>query len=202
MAFDISETARNKIDNSLKRHVVFDDMSQLSSTRRKMFIDDLFESLDVANTTSVHSSMVSALKPTDFKEGQSHGSELFKDIANAIRIHGGTITNFHANVNRTSGEQRYLWNYQDFRISFLTIDLRPGSNILRFYVMIENTSELSDNETKVHNSDTEGVSDSNSDSDSDSSWGYSDIESIYTTIKNLHDRLNTLESQFDRSSRR
>jgi hypothetical protein len=180
MAFDTSENSRNIIVESLKRHTIYDDSYNLgvrtrlaASVYHGRIIDDLFQNLTLAIATQLQECKL-GLHVGDFKSGVSDIVDFLRDIANAVCRNNIT----HFQFNDTDDTHRMLkctWSYRDFRfIIYSTLSEYGTGLILR--MKIENLSQMSDADT--------------------------DVDSVYTTMRNLHDRLNTLECQFDRSSRR
>ena len=180
MAFDTSANSRNVIVESLKRHTIFDDNYNLGhytrlhvSVYHERIIDDLFRNLTLAITKQLQECNL-GLHIGDFKSGVSDIVDFLRDIANAVCRNNITLFQFN-DTDNTHGMLKCTWSYRDFRFIIYSKLSEFGTG-LKLRMKIENLSQMSDADT--------------------------DVESVYTIIRNLHDRLNTLECQFDLSSRR
>jgi hypothetical protein len=182
MAFDTSANSRNIIVESVKRHTIFDDNYKKGNRTRleasvyqTAIIDNLFRNLTLAITTHLQKYFMD-LYISDFKSGASDIVDFFRDIANAVCRNN--ITDFQFNdPDNTHLMLKCSWSYRDFRFIICSKLSRFGEGI-RLRVKIENLSQMSDADTDT------------------------DVESVYAIIRNLHDRLKTLECQFDRSNSR
>ena len=182
MSFDTSDEAKEKIHNSLKENSRLGDRSSAEKTqenfvKREKLIGKMFKWLTAPPTRIVRTHCLPVLRPEHLKQGPSHGSDLFRDIANAVCR--DNVTNFHTNEDgsvASHGRYSYSWDYRDFHIVIFSFRESRYANLC-FYISIDDMSKLSG-------------------SDTDSEHGLSDEYSVYTVMRHLHNRLSLLECPF------
>ncbi len=184
MSFDTSDTAREKILDSVKIHTTLGEDTPVNASLRERFIKNLFDELKEVVRKPKQFFFLKFLDPFQLKKGPyqvsgtsvvSHGRQLFSDIANAVcRNHA---TEFHCiedgssrSKNEEYGRYIYSWNYGRFHISITTF----RSGLLEFIVSVSDVGDISDNDTDTEES----------------------VGSLYTIIRNLHSRLSILESRY------
>jgi hypothetical protein len=189
--FDVSDDCKNRIDELLQRHSIYngharDNFTAEQQTRydditRRGIIEAIIENLRVINDRDLKKKTFWIILRASGLVDVNNTRDLFRGIANITCK--GNATNFHA-----SPTSRYIftWSYAQYMIQAFCQQHNDRAFFMRVRNLHKSSSTASDNYDSTFFTDDERQ-------DHPINIGM-EATTIHEIVKNLHNRLNVLES--------
>ena len=206
--FDLSEQSANKIHSALKECTTLRDGNAQTTAnnqrRRQRIIDALFRPL-----RGIQTNLPSNLTfPLELNQGaiaahDKQTSMLFQKIASAICRNN--ITNFHFIAHgkpfhhwEKFGKYTASWDYRNYHFKAYTRVSRRGTRSLDYFINVIDKEQLhndSDDSDELTDEEVSERSETDLPPRPDGSR-HGTMNSVYSILSNMHDRINILESTF------
>ena len=202
--FDFSDRARNIIDSALRYHTSYSagNTTQIHDNNlrsRNTIIDEIFTKLHSFNSSAITFNL--HLHQSVVRERRTE--TLFRQIANAICRN--RISNFHFIAHGDSfhdwerhGKYVISWDFEHYRFKVYTRVSRRSHRSLNYFMNIVDTNQLQDDSGDSGHDTDEEVTDKTATQLAPDRNGR--LDSVFTILDNMHNRINRLESTFTQST--